>query len=76
MSDPQPGLFPEPAVPLRFCAGAMGGYGEWETLSKREAVLCLVVPAEMLSGYSLDDLNSQQYRERIAALLINPNSGA
>ncbi len=74
MSDPQPGLFPAPADPPRFCAGAMGGYGEWETISKGEAVLSLVVPAWMLSGRSIDDLNSRQYREQIAALLINPGA--
>lgn len=74
MSDIQDqGLFPVPAVPVRFCAGAMGGYGEWDSLSKGEAVLSLVVPAEMLSGQSIDSLNSQEYRERLAALLVQPD---
>lgn len=74
MSDIQgQGLFPVPAVPVRFCAGAMGGYGAWDSLSKGEAVLSLVVPAEMLSGQSIDSLNSQEYRERLAALLVQPD---
>jgi hypothetical protein len=47
----------------------MGGYGEWDCLSKHEAVLMLVVPAEMLSGESIDSLNSPEYRQRLAKML-------
>lgn len=71
ISNDEPGLFPAPVVPLQFCSAAMGGYGEWADLSKRQGVLSLIVPAEMISGQSIDSLNSREYRERFAALLLS-----
>lgn len=66
----QPGLFPSPVPPVRFCGGAMGGYGSYSDISKEEAVLKLIVPANMLSGYSINDLNGREYRTKLAALLV------
>lgn len=66
----QPGLFPSPVPPVRFCGAAMGGYGSYADISKEEAVLELIVPANMLSGYSINDLNGREYREKLAALLL------
>ncbi|SHY11695.1 Uncharacterised protein [Mycobacteroides abscessus subsp. abscessus] len=76
MSNDEPGLFPAPVVPIQFCSAAMGGYGEWSDLSTRRGVLSLIVPAEMVSGQSIDSLNGREYRERFAALLLSDGPSA
>lgn len=61
-----------PETTVRFCGAAMGGYGTYETLGKDEAVLELIVPAHMVSGHSINDLNSPEYRAGLAAMLLRP----
>jgi hypothetical protein len=76
MTKDEPGLFPAPVVPIQFFSAAMGGYSEWSDLSTRQGVLSLIVPAEMVLGQSIDSLNSREYRERFAALLLSDAAAA
>jgi hypothetical protein len=64
------GLFASPVASVRFCGAAMGGHGSYSDLSEDEAVVELIAPASMVSGQSINSLNSPQGRKAFAAALL------
>jgi hypothetical protein len=73
MSEPaaQAALFPEPEqAPIRFCGIAMGGYGEWDCIPEDQAAVTVIVPASMVSGQSINSLNSPAWRYQFAVQLF------
>lgn len=55
---------------IEVCGGAMGGYGTYEDLPKDRAVVEFIVPASMVSGFSINDMNARPWREVFAEELL------